>query len=344
MTLQPAFAVDGATYPGAQLRMMQRATSGGAQGIVSVGDLAVRALDVPGTSVRIGDGQALVIGRDGLDPGQVSGQGTYAIWNSGDEVVPVTGTGSAGTRSDLLILRVEDPTWPGSGWVHDPAADPMVYPYVIQGVPAGTTTIPPEYRWSAIPLARIDWPASTATVTQDMIVDVRSLAAPRITTEQRIQTGVTPYDLGGNITTYFENWPNLVWEDIVIPSWATQVQMVGTWAQVFYGAEDLASGSGSTDARGRLRVALGFGEGGGPTDLTTRFSSYNLNLDTSNAERHMMLAGDQLLIPAAMRGQAANLRLQCQGTEGVRGRLRADEYATFLGNVTFREVPTVDVS
>jgi hypothetical protein len=344
MTLQKAFAVDGGgPYPGPQLRMMQRAATRGAEGIVEAADLRVLSLETPGTKVRITSGQALILGRDNLSPGQVSEQGTYAVWNSGDQDVLITATG-ASPRVDLLVLRVEDPSWPGTSWDHDESVDPLVYPHVIEGVAPGTTMIPAGNLWSAIPLARIEMPASTATVQQSYIHDVRQMAEPRRERQLRIQRGIDPVDLAGNIVDPdYENWPNLVWEDVRIPTWATQVQMIGSWENCWLSSEDLASGSGSTDARGRARLALGYGTPGGATDIVTASSAYNFNLNVSNGERVSFGAADQKLVPAAMRGQLANLRMQVSGTSGVRGRLRADGWANFYCDLEFLEVPIVDV-
>lgn len=340
MTLRVPHAIDGATYTSDQIRMMQQAAALGAEGIIDVADLIVRPRATPGTGVRIGRGQALVRGRDGLDPGDTSGQGTYAVYNDAHVDVPLTGTDGAGARQDLLILRVEDPTWPGAGWDHDPETDPMVYPYVIQGVPAGTATIPAEYRWSAIPLARIEWPSNTATVTAGMIKTVRWVANPKSLLVKRVQRGITPIDYAGNIQAPdWENWPDLVWPDVTIPSWATQVQVDAIWGQAGFFPGDKAGGSGSTDARGRVRVALG----PGAQTIYTGTSAYNENEDPNNGKRVAIFNFDQIPIPAALRGITTNLRMQVSGEAGVRGRLRADGAANFRVDLLFQEVAIEDV-
>jgi hypothetical protein len=326
VTWQPAAFVDGGPINGVLLRRQYQSTTGGAEGVVDIGDLAVRPLDVPGPGFIVGDGACGIRGRS------TAWDGTYYGLNIGDTVVDnVTGTGSGGGRADMVVARV--------------STGAVVDTHIIQGVPATARTVAetPEPNLSAIPLARIDWPASTGTITAGMITDLRTLIAPRRERQLRIQRGVEPIDLGGNITDSYENWPNLVWEDVDIPPWATQVQMVGHFGNVFFGSEDLAAGTGSTDARGRVRLALGFGEGGGPTDIQSASAAYNFNLNTANAERVSMMVADQRPVPAEMRGATANLRMQLQGTEGVRGRLRADGWSNFYVDLEFLETPVADV-
>ncbi|GAB3213328.1 hypothetical protein GCM10027294_43850 [Marinactinospora endophytica] len=336
MTWQPVYAVDGGTISGPVLRLQQQSATRGGEGIVEAGDLRVQALAVPGSAVRVAAGACTIVGRE------VAWQGSYYGHNVGDDVVDIAATDSAGGRSDLVVARIEDPTINGSPWNHDPSQDPLIYTRVIPGVPPGTTAVPAG-AGSAIPLARIDIPASTATITQSMITDLRQMMDPRRQRVLRVQRGVDPIDLGGNVQNPdWENWPNLVWPDVVIPEWATQVQMVGHWGNVLFGSADLASGSGSTDAAGRARIALGYGAAGGATDIQTQNSIYNFNL-SSNATRVGFMAADQRAVPAAMRGQRANLRMQVSGTAGVRGRLRADAWSNFYVDLEFLELPTLDV-
>lgn len=341
MTLRTAHAIDGATYMADQIRMMQRAASLDAEGIIGVGDLVVRPYLTPGTGARIGLGQALIRGRDGLDPGQTSGQGTYTVYNDADLDVPLVGTAGIGERNDLLILRVEDPTWPGAGWSRNPEVDPMVYPYVIQNVPTNTKTIPVEHRWSAIPLARIEWPANTTTVTAGMIKSVRTVANAKSHLVKRVQRGVEPLDYAGNIQwPEFENWPNIPWDDVEVPSWATQVQVDAIWGQCGYFPDDSASGTGTTDALGQARVSLGV------TGNVVRsgWSAYNFNqTSASNGQRVAIFNFDNVALPPSMRGITTSLQMQVSGDPGARGRLRADRASNFRTDLLFQEAAVVDV-
>ena len=158
--------VDGQNnLPGSIARLMLRSATRNGNGIVEIGDLRVEELDVPGQAVVVRDGAFIARGAEEV------WQGSYWGYNIGDEQVTLSATGSSGPRSDLVYLRIEDPTVSGAGWDHDPDTDPKAYFVVKEGVSANTTTIPSGE--TGIPLARIDRDASTGTVTQDNIVDLR---------------------------------------------------------------------------------------------------------------------------------------------------------------------------
>lgn len=341
MTLQPVFAQDGGTYFADQLRMMQQIAAMGAEGVVSVGDLAVRPLPTPGPGARIVGGSAFVLGRDGLAPGDTSAQGTYAAWNRGDHQVELDGTAGAGARSDLLVLRVEDSTWPGSGWTRPPGSAPV--PHVIQGVPPTTMTIPAQYRWSAIPLARINWTPNTSTLTAGMITDLRQVANPKTQSEERTQRGGTltggEWDEAGNIVApAIERWPQHEWVDIRIPRWATQASITGNWDLTFLKPLNPV---GANDARGELHVGLV----GSPGALRTEPSAYNFNqFSSSNGYRCSAANRDTIPIPAAWRGLTVSARMYVSGTPGQAGRLVADNWANFGVRIEFREVPVLDAT
>lgn len=334
MTFQQVYAVDGGEVSGVVLRRMYQSATRGGSGVIEPGDLRVRALDVPGPQVRISDGACGIPGHES------SWQGSYYALNIGDHHLDIPPTGSASGRSDLVVVRVEDPTLPGSPWTGDPATEPLVRPHLITDVGAGATTIPASYGWSALPLARIDLPPSTATVTQDLITDVRQMLDPRSHMEIRVQHGVSPMDYAGNITQPdWENWPNLPWPDVPIPHWATQVQVDAIWGNCGYFPSDVVGGSGSTDARGVSRIALV----AGGVDITTDKAVYNFNLDDHNGQRVNMICADQVPIPAAARGRTGRLRMQISGEPKVRGRLRASRSSNFRVLLHFLEVPVMDV-
>src|SRR5690606_16426003 len=119
-------------------------------------------------------------------------QGSYYAYNIGSEQVPIRATDSTGPRSDLVILRVEDPSIDGTPWNHDPTTDPVYYFRVIEGVSNTTTDCPPGT--TGVPLARIDIPANTATIMPAHIKDVRVSSNPRTERVVRIQRGITPID------------------------------------------------------------------------------------------------------------------------------------------------------
>lgn len=215
MALNPVpIATTGATHTAQQFRMMVRDLARDNQGVTTGSDLKVTALATPGAGVQVADGSAVITG-------QVSSiQGSYSAYNIGSDTVDISATGGS-PRSDMLVLRVEDPDYEGT---RDPAVDPIVFWEVVPNVSGSATTVPSGY--SAIPIARIDIPASTATITNAMIVDLRQVANPR---RERI---LYPYyasdplvEISGTSETW-QTFPNLTMATIAIPAWAATAKVV----------------------------------------------------------------------------------------------------------------------
>lgn len=291
----------GAEHSPEVARLLAYATSSGAEGIVEPADLRVRALNVPGAGFRVGAGAALV--RNRFAGGQ---QQTYAVRNTAEHnYTDVSPTGSGGGRTDLVVARVIDPQYAG-----EVPSDPTDYQYVvtdvIRGVPSNTRAAAElNLGYPAIALAKITWPASTATITDAMITDLRRVALPRVerrlfawnptSSDEATQslTTSTPYPVGSY-------WPNMrdnqgFWE-VDIPEWATHANTIGTWAGV-----RVANGT----ANGWLWVRLGgtVPEGAISTQ-GTRWS-----LDQSGNGRESWHAADDIAIPEQMRGTRQMIRL-----------------------------------
>lgn len=327
MTLQlDSWAVGGAGSSPQIARLMLTSATRSGNGIVEPSDLEVQELAVPGTSVRVTAGAAVMLGQEAVF------QGSYYAHNVGEEEVPIAATDGGGGRSDLLILRAEDPNIDGTPWTHDPATDNIYYFRVIEGVAPDATEVPAGT--TGVALARIDIPTSTATITQDMITDVRTMLQPRSEYVIRTQQGISPIDYAGNIKTpSWENWPDLTWT-VDVPEWATQVQVDATWANVGVFPDDYA-GSGATDARGEVRVTLI----SGGTEIVTQAGAYNFNeLSPSNGYRANIGVLDDIVIPSALRGTTCEIRMQVSGND-VGGRLRADSYMHAGVRLMFNEIP-----
>lgn len=229
----PWFVGGGAQHSPEVARVFAYAATSGAEGIVGTTDLRTRALAVPGTAVRVAPGAALINENTSGAPQQ-----TYVARLPLEDTLEIPATGSEGGRSDLIVARVEDPFVPGASWQDpaDPAAGPYVFTRRIPNVSATTKTVAElDLGYSAIALARIDIPASTGTITDEMITDLRKVAFPR---RERILragqlTASTTDPLDADVE---EAWPNPSVMDwyVDIPEWATEANIVMTWGGVAY--------------------------------------------------------------------------------------------------------------
>lgn len=329
MTLHrvPFFVGGGAEHDADQVRQMMASLVATQEGVVGPDSLKVSEMAVPGSQVRAAEGGYVVRGRS------QPWQGNYADYNVGDATISVPATG-ASPRNDLLVLRVEDPDFEG---VLNPlpGGDNIQYLHLISNVSAGAATLEDAGQggMSAIPLARIEIPASTATITNSMIFDVRKTANPRDHRELRTQIGNPVLtDEFGNITADYELWPQTSWT-VDIPTWATQVQVVAIWGGVFL--EPLTP-SGVNDARGNVRIKLDSGASG---SVVSTASVVNVNqVSATNGYRTTLTNADTVTIPSAMRGTTATLTMQAKGTAGQNGRILADEWCNFSVDMQFREV------
>ncbi|MFD7639584.1 hypothetical protein ACFV4P_02930 [Kitasatospora sp. NPDC059795] len=307
MTLiQPPLMVTGGTHPARALRMMVRDLSHGAQGITEGGDLKVAPTSTPGPGVRVGSGSAVIAGA-------TWGQGSYTQANSGDHVVPIAPTGGTG-RTDLLVLRVEDPEFEGN---RDPARDDIGYLHVIPGVSA-TTTAPPS-GMTAIPLARITLPANCATVTAAMITDLRKVANPRRDRSLQQIIGF-PYSVLPPASGVWQtNWPPDARVYTDVPIWATRANVVATFTgvRVF----------GETFFGVRLKWSDGW-----------LSNEYQVDMDTTTfASRTTVMVADSPYLDPSFRGKKQELRLQAGRYNDAKGNADVDRSTAITFDVEFIE-------
>ena len=322
-----SWAVEGAQSSSRIARLQLQSGTASRNGVVDSGHLRILPLTVPGTSVRATSGGATILGAE------AAFQGSYFAFNVGDQEIPISPTGSGGGRSDLVVLRVEDPNISGTPWTHDVTVDPVYYFRVIEGVDPTTTDVPAGT--TGVALGRIDIPANTATITAGMITDVRQMANPKRLRELRVQRGQGladgRYD-EADFTSDFERWPQHDWT-VTIPTWATQVQVIGNWYNTMYPAP--GGTGGDYDARGQVRIGL-IGSGGNV--LYTSASAYNFNsTSATNGYRCSIGLASQVNIPSAMRGMACDLRMYAKSDVGMGNHLVADGWANFSVDLEFRE-------
>jgi len=202
---------DGASHPAAQFRMLIRDLARGAEGITEGDDLKVTQRATPGAGITVADGSCVIKGRDDAF------QGHYSAYNAGSFNVDIAPTGSGSGRSDMVIVRVQDPEYIAG---LNPETDQIVFFEVISNVSSSAIGIPDGR--TGIPLARIDLPASTATITDAMITDLRKIANPR--RERNLLPPQSPpsmsSQIGGTSGTYSYFSTASGWF-ISIPDWAT---------------------------------------------------------------------------------------------------------------------------
>ncbi|WP_329131558.1 hypothetical protein OG552_10520 [Streptomyces sp. NBC_01476] len=293
-----------------QFRMLVRDLANGAEGITQGDDLKVTALGTPGAAVQVGDGSGVVRGKAN------SFQGSYSACNIGSATVSIASTGGS-PRSDMVVLRILDPQYEGS---LDPATDQIMFFDVISNVGSTATVVPGGY--TAIPLARIDIPASTSTITSGMITDIRQCANPR---RNRTLWTYSPtaalVEISGSSGT-FSYWSNVAGWNIPVPDWATTVKIVLTICQIRYSTADFF---------GNLSATFG-----------ASLSLQNTVLDDNNGtgvRRSTVVVADTLTIPSAYRGTSQLLRPRAAGGGGNGGHVGMDTGVTLVADVEFTEAP-----
>jgi hypothetical protein len=289
MTFQTAaYAVDGNSESGNFLRLMLQSATNGAQGVIGATDCQVLpTTPTPTAGIVITSGAALVAGAE------TPFQGSYFGYNVGnDTTLSIAATGGS-ARSDMIVVRAEDPTWSGSPWGGSPAAQ-ILFPRVISGV-SSSATVPPG-GISAIPLARIDVPASTSAITAAMIHDLRQVSNP-----QRIMSMLAVAGSGSNswgITTTAIQWPTGASWTVPIPSWATQ--MVVMWA-----VNELTYHQVGGALKGWVWPVIGSSVTA-PVVATPQ-TLVNMN-SSSGPGRHSISGGGSVAIPASIRGTNQTLQ------------------------------------
>ncbi|MFI0156235.1 hypothetical protein [Streptomyces lydicus] len=307
---QAPILTDGATHSAQQFRMLVRDLSRGNEGITEGDDLKVTALSTPGSQVQISDGSGIVKGRANTF------QGSYAVCNVGTDTLDIAPTGGS-ARSDMVVLRVEDPEYEGS---LNPAAAQIMYFQIISGVTSTATAIPDSR--TAIPLARIDIPASTSIITSAMITDLRSIANARRDRQLVLQSPTSlSTEISGSSGT-FSYFSTLGGWNITIPVWAARVKIKIDVGQIRYNTGQIF---------GYLRGTFG-------ASLTVQQVILDDNQSTG-IRRATVVLGDNLLIPSAYRGTTQLLRLQVAGIAGNTGKYSVDASTTVIADIEFFEAP-----
>ena len=308
------------------MRAMLAASTSGAEGIVNAGDFKVRPLAVPGTSVRVAPGNALI--RNSYGGGQAQ---TYACRAGSETEVAIEATGSAGSRTDLIVARIDDPTYQGGAF--DPLTFEAARFEVIRGVPAATRTAAElGLSYPAIALARVTLPASTGTVTAGMITDLRKLAQPR--RERVLYVHPLVQDDGQQELTATsiegQYWPRVTTWRVDVPEWAQRVRVVGNIGGV------LLRASGG-NAWGRIWVRIGGMSD--PDGFNSQETSWDLPANAVGNVREAWMFGDDHSIPVGMRGRDVTLAMRGRiiGRDNNASRPLADSLSVLSLDLEFYE-------
>lgn len=318
----------------------------GTEGVMGAADLEVKALATPGGSVRISPGGVIILGRG-------SGQlyEAYMGRNKADEIVTISPNNSASQRSDLLMVRVEDPFIAGSEFniPLDVGVGPYIKPFVVANVPSTIRTVRAlGNNWAAVPLARIDIPANTSAITTAMIVNLRTKcgpppppAPPVVVPPPVIDDPIDPIMVEHN---YFElkpgpssgsqdltsaqvgtwrNWPSGAEFTIAIPDWATTMDVILTLHNTIV----------TDDVWGEVRIEIGSAE------VYTDARVYDFNKSTGK-ERFEVVAGGKVSIPTSVRGKNKRFRINARslgaGSEHP-GTLQFDRGSLAHLQIAFKE-------
>jgi hypothetical protein len=317
------YAVDGNTLSSQILRMALAAATSNQQGVVGPLDCIVNATTPsPTAGITIGAGSAVIFGAETTD------QGAYMAYNPGlDTSLTIASTGGT-IRSDMVVLRAEDPTWSASPW-GNPAAGQIVFPRVISNVSAGATQ--PPGGQSCIPLARIDMPVSTSTVQQSYIHDLRGVADPF-----RLRTVLTAAGPGSpsswTVGTSPTAWPTQANWSVAIPSWATSLVAKWTITDLIYTA------GGTNVARGSLQPI--FGSSVAAPALTTVQSLISIS-STATYIPISASGGFAVAIPASLRGTTQTLQMS-QVTDGTNtGIIQIQEGSLITMDIEFQQLASL---
>lgn len=330
-----------------QQRLLAYSAVEGKEGVLGETHLAVTDLDTPGGSIQVMPGGYSILARH-LGGAYEAYVGKFVE----AETVAVNPTSSSGPRTDLVILRVENPYVSGSGsWSQpaDPLNGPYVHVRVIEGVPANTNSVQAlNGTWSAITLARITRPASTGVVQQSHVTDLRSLAklggerviivdppdepdppAPPIAQAQFFDAksfSGSEGTLGPATSSSWSPFPSTAYWDVAIPSWATGVDVLWQVNNIRLETKGVF---------GETRINLDDGA------VTTPGTAFDL-MHTQTIpgwQRHPLYAAGTMALPSSQRGKIKRFRVQMRLTAADGGLLRWNTGTNMVFQAVFKQYP-----
>jgi hypothetical protein len=326
--------IAGAEHSADVARVVSHNAADGNEGIIQPEDLMVKALDTPGNQVRVLPGACNILNRTPGYPSEL-----YTGRLPTEDVVDVGKTGSDGSRSDLVMARVEDPTLSGSEWDEpdDPASGPYIFTRVYPDVGKSLETVKELGKaWSAIPLARVDIPKSTATIEQSMITDLRFVANPKQESHLAPRPAVHD-DPGLTLGTKKEKgewFPNIGDTYFTIPSWATRMQVEAHWEAINYT---------ENNAWGEFWIEFGDKTEASVREFATQKWRFNSMTHTDHWRANWDLYYERG-VPKKLRGTKTLFVYKARYSENSTSKgVRLDGYSGVAMRVTFMKEPDQDV-
>lgn len=291
--------IHGAKHSGDILRQGTFNETGGAEGVTSPTAFRVRATETPSEFVRVDPGGLLMLSP--WDEGQ-----TYSMRNASETLVEVPASSS-----------LADKTWYINAWVNDPNKPGGTEPESKQFGPYNflTCDAEPKNNNPAYACAKIVVPKNTATITQDMITDLREVAnpivgdftfaRPRISADDGAQIKLTSRLTVDGVGPYWGEFfpggsgiPNETRQRV--PERATHMSIRADWMGI--------SVAGGQNSHGRYWIEFGdeYRAHGWPGGRQYEFYTQQFGFDTSGAGSNYKESWplmDQVYIPKKLRGK-----------------------------------------
>lgn len=287
-----ALAIDGAMLNSALVRRGIYSSTSRSEGIVKKADLAVTELDTPGVGILIAPGVGILLNKYQDDPNE-----TYVVSNPSVHTVPSGEMPASNPSPQSYIVAVVvgdgDFTQTGHPWMGSedpPLGEELTFEYVrptLIPVDSGATTLPGDY--PALVLARIDIPASTTTIIDSYITDLRKLAQPL--QEQQIfvsaggtwTSGAPVYIPSGS--SYGDWGPAQYLPTVKVPTWASRAIVVAS-------INGVGLADASVNVSGNVRTQLGAVSGPATTfDYSVGGGAIRDNLQTAGTYNVTSIAG-----------------------------------------------------
>lgn len=312
-----------------QARELAWIATGGQTGTIGPESLEVKAQATPDGSVRVLPGSFVAQ----ATPNDSGTAYASAPWQSYMRAIyqttsrNITPTDSSGSRADLIGIEIVDPQFEGtdtSTWGDTEWGDHAFWRVrVMENVSPDAEIVSqfPSMNRPLVPLARLNIPASTATITDDMITDLRFLAVERSKSDSILQRPAQDYTIENDGT--HTNLGDLT--TVTTPQWANEVRI---------GGEVLGAAAVGGDVQGYCRLVIQHEGEANYEGVETFFST------SSSWDRFEIPAICTHLLQRSHQGRPLNFWFQIEQTGGTGHISIAQTKTAMRAQVSFAEVPT----